>query len=125
MKRNPYENLRIDNRKRLPIHWKSYAVLHEGMFKTEIVYTDGYDHAKIHLGQQDGVWTAGYDFQTGARGGGCYPSRKWGDFVTERDARLWVLGEFLTFDTKDDPLPKAMKKAIEKRIFEIRQFKLF
>ena len=125
MEKNPYENLRVDNRTRLPQPWENYPVLHPGAFKTEIVYIDGYEHAKIHLGQQDGVWTAGYDFQAGKCGGGCYPGRKWGDFVTGRDARLWVLGEFLTFDTEDDPLPAAMKKAINVRIFEIRQFTLF
>lgn len=125
MKQNPYENLRVDNRARLPIPWENYAVLQPGMFKTEIVYIDGYERAKVYLGQQDGVWTAGYDLWAEKCSGGCYPGRKWGDFVTEQDARLWVLGEFLTFDTEDHPLPAAMKKAIEKRIFEIRQLTLF
>ena len=124
MEKNPYENLRVDNRARLPQPWKNYPVLHPGEFKTEIVYIDGREHAKIHIGQQDGVWTAGYGFDVGNHGGGCYPG-KWGDFVTEQDARLWALGFLLTLDTEDDPLPAAMKKAINACIFEIRQYKLF
>ena len=56
MKQNPYENLRVDNRARLPQPWENYPVLKPGAFKTEIVYIDGYEHAKIHLGQQDGVF---------------------------------------------------------------------
>ena len=62
MGKNPYENLRVDNRARLPQPWKNYPVLHPGEFKTEIVYVNGREHAKIHIGQQDGVWTVGYDF---------------------------------------------------------------
>lgn len=125
MGKNPYENLRVDNRARLPQPWKNYPVLHPGEFKTEIVYVNGREHAKIHIGQQDGVWTVGYDFYVGNHGGGCYPGRKWGDFVTEQDAKLWALGFLLTLDTEDDPLPAAVKKAINTRIFEIRQYKLF
>nr|DAX68992.1 MAG TPA: hypothetical protein [Caudoviricetes sp.] len=125
MGKNPYENLRVDNRARLPQPWKNYPVLHPGEFKTEIVYVNGREHAKIHIGQQDGVRTVGYDFYVGNHGGGCYPGRKWGDFVTEQDAKLWALGFLLTLDTEDDPLPAAMKKAINTRIFEIRQYKLF
>ena len=125
MGKNPYENLRVDNRARLPQPWKNYPVLHPGEFKTEIVYVNGREHAKIHIGQQDGVWTVGYDFYVGNHGGDCYPGRKWGDFVTEQDAKLWALVFLLTLDTEDDPLPAALKKAINTRIFEIRQYKLF
>ena len=125
MGKNPYENLRVDNRARLPQPWKNYPVLHPGEFKTEIVYVNGREHAKIHIGQQDGVWTVGYDFYVGNHGGDCCPGRKWGDFVTEQDAKLWALGFLLTLDTEDDPLPAAVKKAINTRIFEIRQYKLF
>lgn len=125
MEKNPYENLCVDNRARLPQPWENYPVLHPGAFKTEVVYVDGREHAKIHIGQQDLAWTVGYDFYVGKHGGGRYPGRKWGDFVTEQDARLWALGFLLTLDTEDDPLPAAMKKAINVRIFEIRQYKLF
>ena len=56
MKSNPYADLRIDNRADLPAPWYDYPVLQSGEYRTEILYTNGRDYVKVHIGQQDGVW---------------------------------------------------------------------
>lgn len=55
MKSNPYADLRIDNRADLPAPWYDYPVLQSGEYRTEILYTNGRDYVKVHIGQQDGV----------------------------------------------------------------------
>lgn len=122
MKRNPFENLRIDNRADLPEPWYDYPVLRSKACRTETLYTCKYDYVKIRTGQQDGVWVAATDWMIGGTGNGYNPGRKWGEFSTEQNARLWALGELLT---KKDILPSAAIKTIEAHIDEIRQYKLF
>ena len=77
---------------------------------------------KSRTGQQDGVWVAATDWMIGGTGSGYNPGRKWGEFSTEQNARLWALGELLT---KKDILPSAAIKTIEAHIDGIRQYKLF
>ena len=67
MKSNPYADLRIDNRADLPAPWYDYPVLQSGEYRTEILYTNGRDYVKVHIGQQDGVWLAATTWISGGR----------------------------------------------------------
>lgn len=95
MKSNPYADLRIDNRADLPAPWYDYPVLQSGEYRTEILYTNGRDYVKVHIGQQDGVWVAATTWMIGGSSRGCHPGRKWGEFASEQNALLWAFGELL------------------------------
>ena len=69
MKSNPYADLRIDNRADLPAPWYDYPVLQSGEYRTEILYTNGRDYVKVHIGQQDGVWVAATTWMIGGSRG--------------------------------------------------------
>ena len=90
MKSNPYADLRIDNRADLPAPWYDYPVLQSGEYRTEILYTNGRDYVKVHIGQQDGVWVAATTWMIGGSSRGCHPGRKWGEFASEQNALLWA-----------------------------------
>ena len=122
MKSNPYADLRIDNRADLPAPWYDYPVLQSGEYRTEILYTNGRDYVKVHIGQQDGVWVAATTWMIGGSSRGCHPGRKWGEFASEQNALLWAFGELLA---EEGVLPPAAIKTVKARIFEIRQYKLF
>lgn len=122
MKSNPFADLRIDNRADLPVPWYDYPVLQSGEYRTEILYTSGRDYVKVHIGQQDGAWVAATTWMIGGSGRGCHPGRKWGEFASEQNARLWAFGELLA---EEGVLPPAAIKTVKARIFEIRQYKLF
>lgn len=122
MKSNLYADLRIDNRSDLPAPWYDYPVLQSGEYRTEILYTNGRDYVKVHIGQQDGVWVVATTWMIGGSGRECHPGRKWGEFASEQNALLWAFGELLA---EEGVLPPAAIKTVKARIFEIRQYKLF
>lgn len=88
----------------LPAPWYDYPVLQSGEYRTEILYTNGRDYVKVHIGQQDGVWVAATTWMIGGSSRGCHPGRKWGEFASEQNALLWAFGELLA---EEGVLPPA------------------
>ncbi len=117
--KNPFEHLRIDRRKELPVPWTDYPVLHD--FITVTVYNAGSDYVGIHLGIQDGRWVAGLTVRHGFGYSNCYPGRKWGEFDSRSDALLWSLGSLLSRHDVQGPVRHAVLRRIEQE----RQLSLF
>ena len=116
--KNPFENLRTDTRPILQGKWVNYPALRD--FSTRHVFVDGRFHVKVLTGQQDGQWVAGVSIQMPNNGYGFFPSRRWGQFASEKNAMLWALGCALTLKLVA-PADKAVKNEIEK----LSQFNLF
>lgn len=67
-------------------------VLQRHEFKQISISNEKDGHLYIFYGMQDGKWVAGFDIQrringsmtsVGCGGGGCYPSRKWGEYPSK------------------------------------------
>lgn len=93
-------------------NWFNYPCLQKGEFET-IVLSHGKTTFQIYVGQQEGHWVSGYNVSGAggsSSGGGCYPSRKWGDYETKEQAVGQTVAECVDHYFKNDA---AMIKHIE------------
>lgn len=118
--KNPFDHLRIDTRNMLQSSWYNYPVL--SSFNQETIYSDGTDFIIINTGVQDDVWVASVNYNLHPFASGYSPGRKWGQFQSKNDARLYILGCLLS---EEDRVIGNARKTVIKHIDAIRQLSIF
>ena len=113
--KNKYEALRTDTRHLLD-DWSDYPVATS--VATIALFRDRDQYVDIQIGRQDGYFVAGISSLTNSGGIAFGCSRKWGQFVTDKDAIVWALGELLRHD--DMIKGEARKAAKERLLIELQ-----
>lgn len=117
-----------------------YPVLQPSRFKKSFHFElEKKGMVEILVGIQNRIPVMGYEWQifgmgVGCGGGGCYPSRKWGEFKSKKEAEIYALKHVWkrfslaskgrkTMGYKVRPIVKAIKKRI-KELRYLEQFEL-
>ncbi len=117
---NPFEYLRIQTQGLLPEPWYNYPVVIDYEVETIISVVD--ETVQLYHATQDDYHVIGISVKTPVEYKSFCPGRKWGQFGSRKDAKLWALGHLLC---TNNLLSNAAIASIRIEIYRTSQMSLF